>query len=157
MSDASEHQKVEEFRGWLHRFEGLWRSLVVRVGWTRLDEVDLAVHLHASLEPEEPAAIARPVYMPQVDGYKTAFHVLPAASVGELLAGLVSGNLTLEEQAFVPGNRDQPSRMRSDFVARDANHWLVTASRAEAFLHDAGATLWVRKNTGCSSSLGMAS
>ncbi len=136
-------EKLQGFRSSCHRFQGLWRSLAVRVAWARVGEIDMVVHLHASLETTEPDAVPRPPYDPSVAGYTAEFHVLPAAALDRVLDEMNEGSVTLGGRTLAVGGYQgqQPDQFRrldnvdSGFAERSGEHWLANPAGAEVYLN----------------------
>jgi len=137
-----DRQKIDEYRSWCRRFTGLWRSLVVRLAWTRVADIEMVAHLHASLEVPAPQDIAAPPYDPSLENYNAEFHVLPARDLDRLLDELAKGSLTIGGRRLAVGGftTHKPDEFRrldsvdSGFLQRHEGHWLANPESAEAHL-----------------------
>lgn len=52
---------IERFTAEIQPFMSLWRSLVIRVGWTNLKGKDVVVYLNATFEVSAPERIKKPI------------------------------------------------------------------------------------------------
>ncbi|MBI2070960.1 MAG: hypothetical protein HYT79_10230 [Elusimicrobia bacterium] len=100
----TEHQiqEIESFRKWVKSFNGLWQYLVIRVGWARIQEIDMVVFLSAWLETRRPISQA-PKYTPACEGFETISVDLPIGHLDALLDGLKEGVLKIDSKEFKLG------------------------------------------------------
>lgn len=81
-------ERVDEFVKLVDRFRELWKSLVLRVGWTRANGVDMVLFLNATLEIPEPGKLAPPAHNPTVEGFNAVWEVRPADETDAFLDGI---------------------------------------------------------------------
>lgn len=86
---------IERFTAGIQPFMSLWRSLVIRVGWTNLKGKDVVVYLNATFEVSAPERIKKPINSPTVNGLNADWFILPATEIEVFLANLKEGYISV--------------------------------------------------------------
>ena len=138
-------KNIEQFEKTIKPFLGLWKSLVIRVGWTRAEDFSIVVFINATLETEEPARIRRPDYSPAAEEFKCAWFIRPAAEISAFLEDLKAGFVQAGEEKLRLGsfqNQKWEERAFSWFrMAPRGQSQYSIAGWPAAYLHDFGSQL----------------
>lgn len=86
---------IETFKKRISPFLHLWRSVIVRVGWMRLDGVDRILYLHAWFDCRLPREIAPIAESPSAGDFHAAELILPVRRMKVIYDALTSGRLKI--------------------------------------------------------------
>lgn len=84
---------IETFKNKISPFVHLWRSVIVRVGWMRLDGAERILYLHAWYDCRPPREIPRTAETPSAGDFHAAEMILPARRMKVIYDALASGRL----------------------------------------------------------------
>ena len=136
---------IENFEKTIQPFLGLWRSLVIRVGWTKVKDVNMVVYLNATFQTQEPDDIHLPAVSPAVDGFQTGWYVKPASEIQGFLKDLKTSCIQADGQKlqlglFRNGQWQDGGFGFSLFAQRGQAHWDSTGCPV-AYLQESGSNL----------------
>lgn len=87
---------LQEFAQQIETFKHLWRSVLVRTTWARLEEKDRILALSVTLEQKEPKDLPKPPHCPDVRDLHSSWEAFDIAQLGRILEDLSSGIVNVE-------------------------------------------------------------
>jgi hypothetical protein len=93
--------QIEAFKKKIAPFLHLWRSVIVRVGWMRLDGADRILYLHARYDCCPPREIPRTKELPSAGEFHAAEFVLPVRRIKVVFDALSTGRLKVGRRTLL--------------------------------------------------------
>ena len=121
----NEHQikTIENFEKTIQPFLGLWRSLVIRVAWTKTKDVDMVVYLNATFDADESSIIQPPSASPAVDGLQASWFIRPASEIAEFIKNLKAGCTLIDGKKLQPGWFEKTNGRMAALASLFAQRW----------------------------------
>lgn len=92
---------IEIFKKRISPFLHLWRSVIVRIGWMRLDGADRILYLHAWFDCRQPRDITPIAATPSAGEFNAAELILPIRRVKVVYDALANGRLKLGRRTLL--------------------------------------------------------
>lgn len=136
---------VEEFERTILPFRGIWRSLVIRIAWTTVADIDMIVFLNATFESDAPADIRIPDYSPAVDGLSAQWFIKPASEIDGFIRDLKGSIIQADGRKFRLGQFREKKWLDGGFgfnqFARRGQAPYDTSGSPVAYLQESGSRM----------------